>query len=203
MKKKRSGPVLLILHFSFFIGLAMPHLNVEIKARCTSHQPIRDILCSRGADFRGTDHQTDTYFNVPHGRLKLREGNIENALVYYQREDQEGPKQAQVMLYPATPGSALKEILTASLGVRVAVKKQREIYFIDNVKFHLDQVDGLGMFVEIEAIDTNGSIGKDRLLAQCQTFLALLQISHDDLVAVSYSDLLLEHLRRDSSLRSE
>ena len=166
-------------------------LNIEIKARCANPQAIRDILRSQGADFRGTDHQIDTYFNVAHGRLKLREGNIENALVYYEREDQQGPKQAQVTLYPTTSGSGLKEILTQSLGVLVVVQKQREIYFIDNVKFHLDTVDGLGTFVEIEAIDKDGTVGREKLLAQCHAFLELLQILPNDLVAVSYSDLLL------------
>lgn len=165
--------------------------NVEIKARCTDQQAIRDILRSKNADYRGIDHQTDTYFNVKHGRLKLREGNIENALVHYEREDQEGPKQAQVTLYPTVPGSAVKEILTKSLDILVVVKKQREIYFIDNVKFHLDMVEGLGTFVEIEAIDKDGTIGKERLRVQCQTFLDLFNISPSDLVAVSYSDLLL------------
>jgi adenylate cyclase, class 2 len=165
--------------------------NIEIKARCADQVTIRELLRAQGADFRGTDQQTDTYFNVPHGRLKLREGTIENALVYYEREDQEGPKQAQVTLYPTTPSSALKDILTQSLGVLVVVEKQREIYFIDNVKFHLDLVDGLGTFVEIEAIDTEGAIGKERLLTQCQAFLNLLKIAPHDLVAVSYSDLLL------------
>jgi adenylate cyclase, class 2 len=166
-------------------------LNIEIKARCVDQVTIRELLRSQGADFRGTDQQTDTYFHVPHGRLKLREGNIENALVYYEREDQEGPKQAQVTLYPTTPGSAVKEILTKSLGVLVVVEKQREIYFIDNVKFHLDSVDGLGTFVEIEAIDKDGNIGKEKLLTQCQTFLDLFKIPQRDLLAVSYSDLLL------------
>lgn len=170
----------------------MPHLNIEIKARCVNPQTIRDLLCSKNADFRGIDHQTDTYFKVERGRLKLREGNIENALVYYEREDQQGPKQAQVTLYPTTPGSALKEILTQSLGILVVVKKQREIYFIENVKFHLDTVDGLGTFAEIEAIDKDGAVGREKLLAQCQAFLELLQISPNDLVAVSYSDLLLQ-----------
>jgi predicted adenylyl cyclase CyaB len=169
----------------------MSHLNVEIKARCVDQGAIRGILRSRRADFRGTDHQTDTYFKVPAGRLKLREGNIENTLVYYERENQEGPKQARVTLCPTAPGSALKEILTTSLGVLVVVRKRREIYFIGNVKFHLDLVDGLGTFAEIEAIDTDGSIGKETLLAQCQAFLALFQISPHDLVAGSYSDLLL------------
>jgi adenylate cyclase class 2 len=169
----------------------MPHLNVEIKARCANQQAIRDILRARGADFRGTDYQTDTYFNVGHGRLKLREGNIENALVYYERDDQAGPKQAHVTLYPTTPDSGLKEILTKALSTLVVVEKQREIYFIENIKFHLDTVARLGTFVEIEAIDTDGTVGQEQLLAQCRAFLELLQISSNDLIAVSYSDLLL------------
>jgi adenylate cyclase class 2 len=174
----------------------MGHLNIiEIKAHCPNPQTIRDILRSRNAAFRGTDRQTDTYFRVNRGRLKLREGQIENCLVYYEREDQAGPKQSEVILLPSTPGSALKEILIRSLGVLVVVEKQREIYFIDNVKFHIDTVKDLGSFVEIEAIDADSSLGRDKLLAQCQEFLELFKIAPVDLVADSYSDLLLSVLR--------
>jgi len=152
---------------------------------------VRAILHARHADFRGTDHQIDTYFKVNHGRLKLREGNIENALIYYEREDQEGPKQSSVTLVPTLPGSPLKALLTQAVGILRVVEKRRDIYFIDNVKFHLDEVEGLGTFVEIEAIDKDGTSGSERLLAQCHTFLALFDIQSDQLVAVSYSDLLL------------
>jgi adenylate cyclase, class 2 len=169
----------------------MPQLNVEIKARCPNHQTIRDILHAHHADFCGTDHQIDTYFKVTYGRLKLREGNIENALIYYERKDQEGPKQSSVTLVPTTPGSPLKPLFTQALGILMVVEKRRDIYFIDNVKFHLDEVEGLGTFVEIEAIDYDGTIGSERLLAQCHTFLSLFNIQPDQLVAVSYSDLLL------------
>jgi adenylate cyclase class 2 len=170
----------------------MGHINIEIKARCANPQAIRDILRTKGADFRGVDRQTDTYFKVSHGRLKLREGRIENCLVYYERKDQAGPKQSEVILSPTTPQSPLKDILTKSLGVLVVVEKQREIYFIDNVKFHIDMVESLGSFVEIEALDADGTRGKDGLLAQCQTFLELFKIAPEALVAVSYSDLLLQ-----------
>lgn len=174
----------------------MGYLNIiEIKARCPDPQAIREILHSHSADFRGVDRQTDTYFRVNRGRLKLREGQIENYLVYYERENQAGPKQSDVTLYPRTPDFALKEILTRSLGVLVIVEKQREIYFIKNVKFHIDTVKGLGSFVEIEAIDADGTIGKEKLLAQCQSFLELFRIAKDDLVAIAYSDLLLSDLR--------
>ncbi len=71
----------------------MGHINIiEIKAHCADPQAIREILHSRNATFRGVDRQTDTYFKVAHGRLKLREGQIENYLVYYERENQAGPR---------------------------------------------------------------------------------------------------------------
>jgi adenylate cyclase class 2 len=178
----------------------MGHLNIiEIKAHCPNPQTIRDILRSRNAAFRGVDRQTDTYFKVAHGRLKLREGQIENSLVYYERENQAGPKQSEVILLPSTPGSALKEILIRSLGVLVVVEKQRKIYFIDNVKFHIDTVKDLGSFVEIEAIDADGSCGKDKLLAQCRLFLELFKVAPEDLVADSYSDLLLSGPRNSDN----
>jgi adenylate cyclase class 2 len=177
----------------------MGHVNIEIKARCANPEGIRNILRERNADFRGVDHQIDTYFKINCGRLKLREGNIENCLVYYERENQTGPKQSDVILFPSTPGSRLKEILTRSLGILVVVEKQREIYFIDNVKFHLDTVRGLGSFVEIEAIDRDGTLGKDTLIAQCRGFLELLKIVSENLVASSYSDLLLSDLRNSDN----
>ncbi len=170
----------------------MPHINIEIKAKSNNQDEIREILKSRSADFKGVDHQIDTYFNVSIGRLKLREGKIENHLIHYQRENKEGPKQSDVTLFKFDPKSSLKEILTKSLGVLVVVDKKREIYVIDNVKFHIDEVENLGTFIEIEAIDKDGNIGKDKLLKQCQFFLDLFKVSQDDLVSVSYGDLLLE-----------
>src|SRR3989344_6657644 len=112
----------------------MSHINIEIKAKSNNQDKIRDILKSRNADFKGIDHQIDTYFNVNFGRLKLREGKIENFLIYYDREDKEGPKQSNVILFKSDPKSSLKEILKTSLGALIVVDKQREIYFIENVK---------------------------------------------------------------------
>lgn len=170
----------------------MAHVNIEIKAKTDNQEKIREILKSKKADFKGIDYQIDTYFKVSSGRLKLREGKIENYLIYYERENKKGPKQSNVALFKSTPASPLKEILIKSLGVLVIVDKEREIYFIDNIKFHLDRVKNLGNFIEIEAIDKNGDIGKDKLLKQCQCFLDIFKIPKEDLIPVSYSDLLLK-----------
>ncbi|MCU0449264.1 MAG: class IV adenylate cyclase [Bernardetiaceae bacterium] len=168
------------------------HLNVEIKARCADLAPLRQVLLSAGADCKGTDHQTDTYFRVPHGRLKMREGNLERALIFYHRPNQAAAKKSEVQLWPLPPEPGpLKSLLVAACGVLAVVAKAREIYFIDNVKFHLDQVDGLGTFVEIEAIDYVGTLGEAYLHQQCNHYRSLLRLEEADLLAASYSDMLL------------
>jgi len=170
-------------------GRLVPHINIEIKARCPDPQRVRAILKQQNADFKGADLQIDTYFNVPQGRLKLRRGNIENSLIFYNRPDRAGPKEAQVILSPVRPDSQLKEVLTRALGVLATVEKEREIYFIGNVKFHIDALPGLGSFVEIEAIDTAGDISRAELLKQCKDYMDLLGIDKKDLVRCSYSDM--------------
>ena len=170
----------------------MSFLNIEIKAHCSDPDFVRRTLKQRNAIYKGEDHQIDTYFNCTQGRLKLREGNIEHHLIHYDREDQAGPKQSMVTLYRPQPDSTLKELLTKSLGTLVIVDKKREIYFIDNVKFHIDQVEKLGAFVEIEVIDSTGKIGKDKLKKQCEDYIELLRIQFTDLIECSYSDMILQ-----------
>jgi predicted adenylyl cyclase CyaB len=167
-------------------------LNIELKARCPDLAPLRAKLRAAGADFRGTDKQTDVYFRVPHGRLKLRRGPIENHLIHYFRADQAGAKASEVQLYDTSRDpEVLEELLRTALGERVTVRKEREIYYIGNVKFHLDRVAELGTFVEIEAIDRDGSIGRAELARQCAHYQAYLGIDPADLLTHSYSDMLL------------
>lgn len=165
--------------------------NVEIKARCDDPEAIRAALREEGARFVGEDHQVDTYFRVAHGRLKLREGTIEHALIYYERPDEQGPKRSDVILYHPEPGASLKSILAQANGVLAVVDKRREIYFVENVKFHLDRVAGLGAFVEIEAIDRDETMDEAHLLAQCRRYVARFGIPPEHLVAGSYSDMVL------------
>jgi len=167
----------------------MHHLNVEIKARCDDLDRIRSILQQQEAEFVGEDRQIDTYFQASNGRLKLREGTIERALIHYDRPDQEGPKPSDVTRYTPKSAEDLKAVLTGALGVQGVVDKRREIYFIDNVKFHLDRVEHLGTFVEIEAIGTDAEADAEALRAQCESYMERFGISADALVAQSYSDL--------------
>jgi predicted adenylyl cyclase CyaB len=165
-------------------------INAEIKARSENHDAIRGILSGRNADFRGKDRQVDTYFITRTGRLKLREGEIEQNLIYYERPDKEGPKTSRCIIYPAAKGSSLKDILERSMGVQVVVDKTREIFYLDNIKVHLDEVKGLGTFVEIEAQSQQGDLSEEYLLGQCTALMNEFGIRGSDLVSMSYSDLL-------------
>ena len=173
----------------------MTFLNVEIKAKCSDASFIRNYLLSNNAEYKGVDEQTDTYFNVPNGRLKLREGNIENNLIFYERANQAGPKNSHFHLVKVEDAAGLKDVLTKSMGIKVIVKKRREIYYIKNVKFHLDEVPGLGSFVEIEAGNILADLSQKQLKDQCDSYLKEFGIKEEDLVEVSYSDMLLAELK--------
>ncbi len=167
------------------------HINYEFKARCNDIEALESKLKELDPLFIGTDHQVDTYFNIHNGRLKLREGTIENSLIHYNRINTAGAKQSDVTLYQHQPDKNLKDLLIKALGVKTVVDKRRKIYFIENVKFHFDEVKELGSFVEVEAIDKDGSIGIEKLKEQCNFYIQLFDIKTDQFIAESYSDLLM------------
>ncbi len=171
----------------------MEHRNVEIKANCPDPGHVREVLRNLESDFKGVDHQIDTYFHCASGRLKLREGNIERALIHYRRSDQAGPKRSDVTMFEIQSSGELKTLLIRALGVLVVVEKKREIHFVGNVKIHLDEVEELGNFVEIEAIADEKTNSEAALRAQCETFMERLGVMPEHLIERSYSDMLLEN----------
>ena len=173
----------------------MTILNFEFKAGTNNLVGLEKKLLELNPVFIGEDHQTDTYFNVPTGRLKLREGNIENSLIYYERQNTAGAKQSDVLLYKHAPDKTLKDILVRTHGVKVIVEKTRRIYFMDTVKFHFDTIVGLGTFIEVEAIDNTGEIGIEQLKEQCDKYARFFEIKDSDYIALSYSDLIMEKQR--------
>ena len=107
----------------------MAFINVEIKARIDSAEKIRNLLLTKAPRIIGLDHQIDTYFNVPEGRLKLRQGSIEQHLIAYKRPNISGPKVSEVSLFKSDKDSEdLKQTLTMVLGQKVVVDKKREIF---------------------------------------------------------------------------
>lgn len=169
----------------------MAILNYEFKARTAIPGELEKRLLTLEPRFAGEDRQCDTYFNVSRGRLKLREGNIENSLIWYERENIAGAKTSEVLLYHHNPGGQLKEILSKVHGVRAVVDKKRKIYFVGNVKFHFDTVAGLGNFIEVEAIDKDGSLGIEQLKVQAEHYAKFFCIGAGDYVAESYADMVI------------
>ncbi len=167
----------------------MKLLNFEFKARLDSEPRVREALKKLNARFVGTDHQIDTYFRVPCGRLKVREGRLENALIFYRRSTARRARRSAVEMMLLPRRNPLRAILGRALGTLAVVDKRREIYFVKNVKIHLDRVRQLGKFLEVEAISRAGDVKKIR--SQARQFQELFGITAKDIIAESYSDLIL------------
>ena len=166
--------------------------NFEFKAKIDEIEKYENKLLTLNPKFQGLDHQIDTYFNAKQGRIKLREGNIENSLINYDRENVSGSKESQIILYQHEPNIALKNILIRQLGIKIIVDKKRKIYFLDNIKFHFDIVENLGTFMEVEAIDTNEEFTIDELKEQCDRYFNFFELTQNNIIDKSYSDLIIE-----------
>ncbi|MBB6610073.1 class IV adenylate cyclase [Pontibacter sp. Tf4] len=166
------------------------YADITIKARCPDPANAEATLLEHGAHFAGLDIQTDTYYETDYGKLKHRQGNIENVLIHYNRKAAGNASETEVLLYLKNPGAETIAQICGEQRVLMQVRKTRRIFFVENVKFHIDFIESLGWFLEIEAIDLEGSLGKDLLRHQCNHYRDLLQIEEENLVHVSYTDLL-------------
>jgi homotetrameric cytidine deaminase len=167
----------------------MEHRNVELKARDADPEQTAARCQSLGAEDRGVLVQRDTYFAARHGRLKLRErGDEGSELIAYFRADDSEPETSAYTLVPTDEPARLRAALDAALGTVVVVSKRRRLFTWENVRIHLDDVDGLGTFIELEALVEPGGIeaAQDRLAR----LRAELAIEDDALIAVGYADLL-------------
>jgi predicted adenylyl cyclase CyaB len=169
-----------------------PRRNVELKAR--DRDPAQSLaLCEAlGADDQGELIQRDTYFNVPTGRLKLREekGGASH-LISYLRADELGERLSRYRITQIDDAGGLEAALSESLGRRVVVSKRRRLFIWRDVRIHLDRVDGLGSFLEIEAVAPDRSDLADER-QKVRHLREAFAIRSDDLINCSYSDLILE-----------
>lgn len=164
--------------------------NIELKARIADLAAARSVAQRLATEYVGVLRQVDTYFHCHHGRLKLREtdGGLAQ-LVGYARPDQPEAKGSDYQLVAVSDPAALKQTLTAALGVWRVVEKRREVYLVDNVRIHLDEVVDLGTFVEFEAVlgtDIDDAHGQ----AQVADLMREFGVEVDDLISGSYSDLI-------------
>ena len=164
--------------------------NLEIKAKCGSLSELRERVQTLGAACHGTMRQVDTYFRVPNGRLKLRElGDTHAELIYYERPNQSGLRYSNYQICEIADAASFKTLMLNALTARVVVEKQRELWMYGDTRIHLDDVVGLGAFVELETV-MRGQTEHDAYTEHDYVRTAL-DIQASAVVSVSYSDLLL------------
>ncbi|MDG6223546.1 MAG: class IV adenylate cyclase [Candidatus Bathyarchaeota archaeon] len=167
------------------------HKMVELKARVNDHELLRKKLSELGSECVGTFYQIDTYFEVPEGRLKLRQvkGSSNAELIYYERENIAGPKQDDAFLLRVQDADDFKIVLKRILKQSIIIEKEREIYIHQGTQIHLDTVKGLGKFVEFERQTSNEpeNVKKDQHVLE--ELRKQLEISSNRLETLSYSDL--------------
>jgi homotetrameric cytidine deaminase len=171
-----------------------PLRNVELKAR--DHDPEATLAAAlgHGADDQGVLTQTDTYFAAREGRLKLREEDGVGTLIAYARADEAAARTSVYHLVAVPDPAALKAALNDSLGTVVVVEKARRLLLWQNVRIHLDTVEGLGTWLELEAVGVGGIDSSDlaaehRKVAELR---AVLEMVDENVVATGYAAMLLE-----------
>ncbi len=173
-----------------------PRRNVELKARLPDVERARTVAARLATQRAGEQIQVDTYFHCAHGRLKLREIDAQRAeLIAYVRADEPDAKASAYHLLDVPDAAALKAALASALGIRCVVRKRREIFLYHNVRIHLDQVDGLGEFLEFEAVlgpDVDAAKGRDQVADLVERFA----VAESDLLTGSYGEMVMDRKPR-------
>jgi predicted adenylyl cyclase CyaB len=166
--------------------------NVEVKARAGDVDAVEARARAIAEQGPFDLEQDDTFFACSNGRLKLRElGPDRGELIFYRRLDVEGPKLSEYVIAPTTAPAAMREALGRALGVIGRVRKRRRLYLVGTTRIHLDQVDGLGMFAELEVVlSSSQSVADGEAMAR--HLISALGLSDADLEPRAYIDLLLE-----------
>lgn len=164
--------------------------NVEIKARIHELALLLERVQAVSDSGPIEIDQDDTFFRCPSGRLKLRElSSSEGQLIFYERLDCAGPKESRYFICPITQPSSLRETLTLALGIVGRVRKRRLLYLVGNTRIHIDEVEGLGHFLELEVVLADGeSVEAGQAVAH--DLMSKLGISAHALIAGAYVDML-------------
>jgi predicted adenylyl cyclase CyaB len=166
--------------------------NVEIKARLSSGQSrhVREEALALSSTEPEFLDQRDTFYHAPLGRLKLRElkdGAAE--LIAYERPDRAGPKLSSYVCSPCADPKSLHEALARSLGIRGVVEKHRQVIHVGQTRVHLDEVVGLGTFLELEVVlQENQSLEQGEAIAA--KLMGAFGITTESLIEGAYIDLL-------------
>lgn len=164
--------------------------NIEIKARVTDPESLRERVEALSDTAGELIPQEDTFFHAPIGRLKLRVMAPDyGQLIYYQRSDAAGPKRSDYLISVTNEPETLKAVLSAALGVRGRVRKERWLYWVGHTQVHLDQVEGLGTFMELEVVLQPGQSPEEGQMV-AEALMQQLGLKETDLIQGAYIDLL-------------
>lgn len=164
--------------------------NVEIKARVHDFDDLRNRAERISETPARVITQDDKFFNVPLGRLKLRQLSPDSGqLIYYRRDDSKGPKVSDYLIYETSDPHSLAAVLSQAMGLRGRVRKMRLLYMVGQTRVHLDDVEGLGKFVELEVVLSPDQTASDAE-AVARRLMKDLGIRQVDLLAGAYIDLL-------------
>lgn len=164
--------------------------NVEIKARVADLAAIERRAAALADEGPEDLSQDDTFFRCDSGRLKLRQlAPDRGELIHYRRPDQDGPKLSRFTIVPTRDPASLRALLADALGVAGRVRKQRRLYLAGRTRIHLDRVEGLGDFVELEVVLGPGDTVADGE-AEARHLMQALGVDAGDLVRGAYVDLL-------------
>lgn len=166
--------------------------NIEIKASIESVEAMQ-VKAAALADQGPIEFlQDDTFFTCERGRLKLRALSAhEGQLIFYQREDHTGPKESFFVIAPTSSPDTLREALSLAYGEAGRVRKRRTLYHVGRTRLHLDRVDGLGHFLELEVVLQEGEQAASGV-EDAHRLMAALGIAPAQLVEGAYVDLLAE-----------
>jgi adenylate cyclase class IV len=164
--------------------------NIEIKARIASVEALLPLAQSLADGPALTIAQDDTFFTCAHGRLKLRDfGDGRGELIHYRRADTEGPKRSDYVRVPTDEPAALREALARAHGVLGRLRKVRRLLLAGPTRIHLDRVEGLGDFLELEVVLCDGQAEAEGA-AVAERLLQRLGVAPEQQVAGAYLDLL-------------
>ena len=164
--------------------------NVEIKARLAAPERVRERVLALADSGPDVLEQADTFFVTEHGRLKLREfPNGHGELIYYERPDCSEPRESQCRIYSAPDSNTLHKVLADAMEVRGVVRKRRELFMVGQTRIHLDDVEGLGAYLELEVVLTEGQSWEEGGEI-AKSLLQNIEIPPEAMVDRAYIDLL-------------
>jgi len=166
--------------------------NVEIKASVTDFARVTAALATLSPGPGVALEQEDTFFHCPRGRLKLRRLSADvGQLISYERPDQPGPETSHYALTATTEPDRLRDVLAAACGIIGVVRKRRLVRMVGRTRVHLDEVENLGRFVELEVVLDEGE-PVEQGVVEAHGLMAALGIQQEQLVSHAYVDLLHE-----------